>query len=175
MQTFFAILPPAQQAIWHELAPVSRLGFVLYGGTALALRLGHRSSVDFDFFTDRPLHRQVLLNTCPLLHQGLVLQDTPVTFTVSVPHTVTGDVVKLLFFGDISFGRVGTPEWTSDQAVLVASLLDLIGTKLKVILQRVAAKDYQDIAALLRAGIPLENDWLLLASYMGSVFNQAKV
>ncbi|MGM0425440.1 MAG: nucleotidyl transferase AbiEii/AbiGii toxin family protein [Thermodesulfobacteriota bacterium] len=25
--------------------------FVLYGGTAIALHLGHRSSVDFDFFS----------------------------------------------------------------------------------------------------------------------------
>jgi len=25
--------------------------FILYGGTALALRLGHRESVDFDFFS----------------------------------------------------------------------------------------------------------------------------
>lgn len=31
------------------------LGFALYGGTAIALRLGHRTSVDFDFFNDRPL------------------------------------------------------------------------------------------------------------------------
>ncbi len=27
-------------------------GFVLYGGTAIALRLAHRPSVDFDFFND---------------------------------------------------------------------------------------------------------------------------
>ncbi|WP_373321508.1 nucleotidyl transferase AbiEii/AbiGii toxin family protein [Rivihabitans pingtungensis] len=39
------------------LAQASKLGFVLYGGTAIALRLGHRESVDFDFFSDRPLDR----------------------------------------------------------------------------------------------------------------------
>ena len=33
---------------------MASLGFVLYGGTAVALRLANRHSVDFDFFkTDR--------------------------------------------------------------------------------------------------------------------------
>ena len=44
------ILPPAQQRLWPELRPAAELGFALYGGTAIALRLGHRTSVDFDFF-----------------------------------------------------------------------------------------------------------------------------
>ncbi len=42
------VLSAAQRALWPELAGLPR-GFVLYGGTALALRLGHRVSVDFDF------------------------------------------------------------------------------------------------------------------------------
>lgn len=48
MMTFapkLEILPLAQQRLWPELAGVPR-DFVLYGGTAIALRLGHRSSVD---------------------------------------------------------------------------------------------------------------------------------
>lgn len=36
------ILPPAQRDIWERLAPARKLGFVLYGGTEIALRLGHR-------------------------------------------------------------------------------------------------------------------------------------
>lgn len=34
------ILPPSQRRIWLELREVAKLGFVLYGGTAIALRLG---------------------------------------------------------------------------------------------------------------------------------------
>ena len=49
------ILPKAQRALWGLLAPCVDLGFVLYGGTAIALQLGHRSSVDFDFFSHFPL------------------------------------------------------------------------------------------------------------------------
>jgi hypothetical protein len=43
------VLPPAQREIWTSLAPAARLNFVLYGGTAIALHLGHRESLDFDF------------------------------------------------------------------------------------------------------------------------------
>lgn len=40
-------LPPAQQRLWPELDATPD-HFTLYGGTALALRLGHRISVDCD-------------------------------------------------------------------------------------------------------------------------------
>ncbi|MBN9405087.1 MAG: nucleotidyl transferase AbiEii/AbiGii toxin family protein [Burkholderiales bacterium] len=49
------VLPRAQQRLWPQLSKVRGLGFVLYGGTAIALRLGHRESVDFDFFSEHPL------------------------------------------------------------------------------------------------------------------------
>jgi len=49
------ILPKPQQQTWPLLAPTPQLSFVLYGGTAVALHLGHRTSVDFDFFRSAPL------------------------------------------------------------------------------------------------------------------------
>jgi hypothetical protein len=54
------ILPQAQQRLWVELRQAKELGLVLYGGTAIALRLGHRASIDFDFFSDLPLNRAAL-------------------------------------------------------------------------------------------------------------------
>ena len=47
------IFLPSQQTVWSSLAPVLKAGFVLYGGTAVALRLGHRQSIDFDFLCYR--------------------------------------------------------------------------------------------------------------------------
>lgn len=44
-------LPTAQRALWLELEATPD-HFMLYGGTALALYLGHRTSVDFDFFSN---------------------------------------------------------------------------------------------------------------------------
>ena len=52
----------------------------------------------------------------------------------------------------------------------VASLLDLFGTKLKVLLQRVAARDYLDLAAILRAGVPLQDGLGAAVALYGNEF-----
>jgi hypothetical protein len=44
------ILPESQRLLWPALDAVPS-EFVLYGGTGLALHLGHRISEDFDFFS----------------------------------------------------------------------------------------------------------------------------
>lgn len=48
------VLPEAQRRLWGELSAVPN-EFTLYGDTALALHLGHRKSVDFDFFGSRAI------------------------------------------------------------------------------------------------------------------------
>lgn len=146
------ILPASQAALWPRLAPLRHLGFVLYGGTAIALRLGHRQSVDFDFFTHRPLDRSALSQALPWLGAAEVLQDEPETLTVLGPGGV-----KVSFFGGLQVGRVGEPEETEDGVLAVASLEDLFGFKLKLVVQRVEAKDYLDVAAMLAAGLSLEH------------------
>ena len=46
------ILPSEQSECLKTLGPAATaLGFYLAGGTAIALQLGHRRSVDFDWFT----------------------------------------------------------------------------------------------------------------------------
>ncbi len=150
------VLPQAQRLLWRDLKPVAALGFALYGGTAIALRLGHRTSVDFDFFCDAPLDRDRLFASMPLLGAARVLQDRPDTLTfLAAPDGRSSDTVKISFFGSINFGRVGVPQWTTDRVAQVASPEDLLGTKLKVILQRIEAKDYSDIAAILESGMSL--------------------
>lgn len=47
------ILPPDQLRLWQELEAVPA-DFILYGGTAIALRLAHRQSIDFDLFSALP-------------------------------------------------------------------------------------------------------------------------
>jgi len=157
MSTFdphWEALPPAQRELWPQLAPSVELGFVLYGGTAVALRLSHRTSVDFDFFTEKPLDRKEMQKVFSFFRQARVIQDRPDTLSVLAP--VGESNVKVSFFGETGIGRAGTPERAPDGVVEVASLLDLLATKLKVIQQRIEAKDYLDVIALLRAGVRLE-------------------
>ena len=171
----FDVLPPAQRLLWPNLKPAAGLGFALYGGTALALRLGHRTSIDFDFFCGGPLDRTALHDSMPFLSKARVLQDRPDTVTFLVtPDLASSDTVKLSFFGSITVGRVGTPEWTSDRVAQIASPEDLLGTKLKVILQRIESKDYLDIAAILEDGVSLAVGLGSARALFGPVFQPSE-
>src|ERR1700722_10024121 len=65
------ILPPSQRALWKELKATTK-HFVLYGGTALAFRLGHRVSENFDFFTNAAFEPQDLAEQILYLSDGKV-------------------------------------------------------------------------------------------------------
>ena len=105
-QPYQGILPSAQQQLWSQLQPAAELGFVLYGGTAVALQLGHRQSIDFDFFSERALEKEKLRNAFPFLKRSTLLQDRENSLTVEVRQN---EPVKVSFFGGLSFGRVGEP------------------------------------------------------------------
>lgn len=148
------ILLAAQRELWPLLAPAPGLSYVLYGGTAVALHLGHRVSVDFDFFRSEPLDKAELRATFPFLNDAETLQEDANTlvFRAMIP----SGAVKLSFFGGIAIGRFNEPLLTEDSVLLVAAREDLLGTKLKTILDRAEAKDYSDISALLAGGVALE-------------------
>lgn len=149
-----AILPPAQQDIWPQLAPAPTLSFVLYGGTAVALHLGHRQSIDFDFFRSEPLNKKQITDAFSFMAATRTIQEDPETLVIAAG--TAADPVRISFFGAVHFGHINPPLLTSDGVLLVASLEDLLATKLKAILDRAEAKDYVDIAAMLSAGVPLE-------------------
>lgn len=147
------ILPPAQREIWPSLAPAPHLNFVLYGGTAIALHLGHRESLDFDFFRFEPLNKDQIRAAFGFINGAAVLQDAPDTLVVLAE--MPSGLVKISFFGSIGFGRINDPFQTTDGILLVASLDDLMATKLKATLDRAEAKDYRDIAEMISAGVSL--------------------
>lgn len=147
------ILPAIQRALWPQLSEVSRDSFVLYGGTAVALYLGHRESVDFDFFTHQTFQPDELIGRYVFLRGAEVLQSQPNTLTVITAGDAGG--VKISFFGGLAFGRLAQPNRTPDGVMYVASLDDLLAHKLRTILQRVETKDYLDVDALLQSGLSL--------------------
>ena len=160
-----SVLPPSQRALWD--GPLSTLpaGWVLYGGTAIALHLGHRQSMDFDFFSPEPLDRAALRRSCRVLVEAKTLQDEPDTLTVVIEDV--GDPVKVSFFGGIDFGRVGEPVRTGNHAP-IASPIDLLGTKLATVTQRIEARDYVDIAALLQSGLTINEGVAAMLALYGS-------
>ena len=149
-----ATLPSAQREIWPLLAAAPALAFVLYGGTAVALHLGHRTSLDFDFFRAEPLDKKEVETSFPFMRDARTIQEDQNTLVVVAP--MPSGPVKVSFFGGVAIGRIKQPLRTTDTTLLVASLDDLLATKLKAIMDRAEAKDYRDISAMLAAGTSLE-------------------
>jgi hypothetical protein len=161
------ILPAAQRALWAELAAIPA-EFVLCGGTAIALQLGHRQSVDFDFFGSRAFGPAQLYATVPLLDGSTILQQAANTLTCRVERA---DPVIVSFFGVPTLRRVTAPLIARDNRLRIASLLDLAGMKAAVVQQRAEAKDYIDLHALLEAGIGLPAALAAAAVIYGERFN----
>jgi hypothetical protein len=145
-----SVLPSAQRTVWPRLTMIPE-DFVLYGGTATALRLGHRQSLDFDFLSRKDFDPLSLKDALRALGSIKILQTARNTLSIILD---SGRDVKLSFFGGIK-GRVAEPEFTDNQ-IAVASRLDLLAHKLKTILHLSEGRDYQGVVALLRAHVPLE-------------------
>jgi hypothetical protein len=144
------MLPGPQRALWPELADTPKR-FVLYGGTAIALRFGHRASVDFDFFSFEPFIPQDLQSAIPYLQHAAVLRSAPNTLTCRVER---GGPVRISYFG-LSLGQAAAPEAVTGPGLLVAMPIDLGGTKVAVVTQRAEPRDYFDVHALLGSGLSL--------------------
>jgi hypothetical protein len=161
-------LPTTQQRLWPELAQTPN-HFTLYGGTAIALRLGHRQSVDFDFFSPMTFEPNGLLDVVPYLKGAEVRRAAANNLTVTVDR---GGPVQLSFFGNFDLGQVDASEVAEGPKFQVASLIDLGGMKTAVVTQRAEVKDYLDIHALMtKAKISLATMLAAAAIIYGDQFS----
>src|ERR1017187_533375 len=142
------MLPPPQLKLWPELGATPE-SFTLYGGTALTLRLGHRTSVDFYFFSNAPLDPERLASTLPYLKDAERVQIAPDTLTCRVDR---GGAVLVSFFGGLGLGQVAERDEVKGIALHVASLLDIAGTKMAVVQNRRAAAAWRRSAHGLGGG-----------------------
>jgi len=145
------VLPRAQSNLWPELKNIPS-HFVLYGGTAIALQLEHRESIDFDFFGSEYFNPDTLLNTLPMLKNAQVTQRAENTLSVKIDR---GGSVFLSFFGLPEIKPIVKSKVTDDGVMKIASLIDLAGMKASVVQKRAEWKDYVDLVALMDAGITL--------------------
>ena len=166
-QPILAALPAAQRRLWPELAAVPD-HFTRYGGTALALRLGHRSSVDFDFFSDRAFDPDELAGAVPFLVDAERVQVAIDTLTCRVER---GGPVLVSFFRGLRLGQVAPADLVPGTGLRVASLLDLAGTKAAVVQKPAEVKDYLDLDALVRRGVDLATALAAGQVVYGRAFN----
>ncbi len=147
----FEVLPEAQQKVLRQLGPiVDQDGFYLAGGTAIALQLGHRRSIDFDWFTEQSFDDPHQYSG-RLRGHGLAWQ-----IKQAAPGTLHGTVdgVKVSFL-HYQYPRIEELVAISGHCCAMASLSDLSGMKLGAVAQRGSRKDFVDIWALVESGIGL--------------------
>ncbi|MFP3941373.1 MAG: nucleotidyl transferase AbiEii/AbiGii toxin family protein [Thermoanaerobaculia bacterium] len=145
------ILEPTQLRVLHATGkPFTERGFRLGGGTGLALLIGHRRSVDFDWFCidsmgDPMVLARELRDAGVLLEVGQVGRGT-------LHGTVEGVRVSLLEF---AYPDLAEPLRFPEHRVTVLSLDDLACMKLSAIAQRGSRKDFVDLFALCTEHRPL--------------------
>ncbi len=117
--------------------------FYLAGGTALAIHLSHRISVDLDWFTPNSFSDGMILAQS-LRNSGVELEIDQVS-----PGTLHGGVkgVRVTFL-QYQYPLLKPLEQWNDMNCPLASLEDLACMKLSAIAQRGARKDFCDIYAL---------------------------
>lgn len=136
----FDAVPESVRKLLVRLAPHEALrGFSLGGGTSLALRFGHRWSVDLDFFTVGEFSPEDLFEKLAL---------DPATVTGRAANTLTVDAggVKLDLLRH-AYPTLAPPE--EIDGVTLVSLPDLAAMKLNAVANRGAKKDFFDLVELL--------------------------
>jgi hypothetical protein len=151
MRFYPQILSTAQQRVLSRLGPaLAARSFYLGGGTALALHLGHRRSVDLDWFTAEPLEDPLRLA------QGLRDEGLPLRTGQVAPGTWHGTVSRIrVSLLEYRYPLLVAPVHWRRFACDVASRADLAAMKLAAIAQRGSKKDFVDVYALAAKRTPL--------------------
>jgi hypothetical protein len=123
--------------IWQQFSFLSD-DWYLAGGTALALQIGHRVSIDLDFFSLDPLPKNFL----KILEQKLPGKIITVLVNTSTELTVLVDGVKVTFLHyPFALQHAVTPS----DVVGLASVQDIATMKAYTIGRRQSLKDYVDM------------------------------
>lgn len=142
------VLPASQRALLHRLGPVAtRHDFYLGGGTAVAIHIGHRRSVDLDWFTSDAVADPLRLAET-LRGEGIDLRTLSVD--AGTLH-VEAEGIRTSFL-EYRYPMLQSPEDLPDFGCRLASLQDLACMKLSAIAGRGSRKDFVDVYALGRTG-----------------------
>jgi hypothetical protein len=122
---------------------MSAMGFYLAGGTALAIHLSHRISVDLDWFTPNSFADGMIL--AQSLRNSNIDLDIEQVSSGTLHGSVKGVRVSFLQY---QYPLLKPLEQWNEMSCPLASLEDLACMKLSAIAQRGARKDFCDIYAL---------------------------
>lgn len=140
---YWNTVTPAMRQVLAGFSKSALAGdFYLAGGTALALQMGHRLSVDLDFFS--PMHSDI-----PALLEPLRKALDP--FSAVLADSSWGNLdflangVRLGFYG---YGYELVAPSGEAEGIALASLPDIGLMKLDALLGRASRKDFHDLYAI---------------------------
>lgn len=114
--------------------------FFLVGGTALALQMGHRISIDLDLFTPQPFDKNDLLEALSA-ELDVSLESEGASMLITYIEEVKVDFVKMGY--PVLFPPLVI------EGVRMLDIRDIAPMKLKAVVQRGSKKDFYDIFFLL--------------------------
>ena len=157
------ILTPEQSNLLNVVKLFSE-DFGLVGGTAIALHLGHRESIDYDLFTfDKFLNQKIRRKILRVAKITTVLRDEAGQFTLEI------NGVRFTFFQfpykinfSESFGNI----------IKLPDLLTLAAMKAFALGRRAKWKDYVDLYFILKANHTISEITLKGIEIFGNEFNE---
>jgi hypothetical protein len=163
--------------IWPDLDRIPE-EFVLYGGTAAALRFGHRKPRDFVFFSNsfpvsRLLDAALDLPFCKRYPSGISLREDQRSLTLKlyVRDAETYDdsekYLKVILLSDRELvpGSVEEPDRILENNLKLASLMDIFAHKVWATANRSRAGDFIDVVEFIKQGYSLETAFGVSRSY----------
>jgi predicted nucleotidyltransferase component of viral defense system len=140
------LLNPNQKLVFENLGFTRKYGLYLAGGTALIFYLGHRTSLDFDFYIEKNFKKEKLTKIFrkELMNRGLnveVEEDEENTCFL-----VVNNIHLLCFY--YPYPLIGKLKKFNN--ILIASIQDISVMKALAIGQRGTKRDFIDIYYLIK-------------------------
>jgi hypothetical protein len=157
------ILSNTQLKILPYLSKLNRT-FFLVGGTAVALHIGHRRSIDFDLFTSAKLNKtriKTKLNSFPFIKQ-YIFED------VDQLHILINEVKTTFFYFPYSIEHTSKYE----NYFTFPSLLDLASMKAFALGRRAKWKDYVDLYFIIKDFYSIKDIGSAARKNFGDIFSE---
>lgn len=125
-----------QKKIFNKLQNFPK--YYLAGGTALALQIGHRISVDFDFFSKTDIPKELLLKV------KKIFRDAKIKIILNHSEQLTVDIDGV----NLTFVRYPFPlifKLKEYQGIKMLQVPEIAATKAYTLGQRATYKDYVDL------------------------------
>ena len=162
------LLHPRTKRVLESLVPflATHPSFYLAGGTGLALQLGHRQSVDLDFFSSQPWDSRSLKTDLTALGSLSVRYEDAKTLDGAL------DDVKISFF---AYPYPLLFPVKSEGGIPLADERDIAAMKLDVVSSRGSRKDFVDLYFLLKKHTIFEIFGFFQKKYQNISYNKVHI